>query len=62
MTSYVNPVATLDPTKYPALDKIPPIDSPEVQEWIKQVQATGIEIPSFNATVAGWSVIKIPQQ
>jgi peptidoglycan/xylan/chitin deacetylase (PgdA/CDA1 family) len=34
------------------LDVIPPIDSPEVKQWIAEVQASGIQIPGFSPTVA----------
>ncbi|KAF8078307.1 chitin deacetylase [Lyophyllum atratum] len=39
--------ALLAPANYPALDKVPPTDSPEVQQWIKDVAATGITIPNI---------------
>ncbi|KAF5312597.1 hypothetical protein D9619_003476 [Psilocybe cf. subviscida] len=45
--------ALLLPSNYPALDKVPPIDSPEVQQWIMEVAATGIQIPSFSPTNPG---------
>jgi len=45
--------ATLLPANYPALDIPPPIDSPEVQQWIQEVQDTGIEIPGFSPTNPG---------
>ncbi|KAI0322323.1 hypothetical protein OF83DRAFT_1161312 [Amylostereum chailletii] len=38
---------------YPALDKTPPTDSPQVLQWIQDVKNSGIEIPGFSATVAG---------
>ncbi|KAI9066717.1 carbohydrate esterase family 4 protein [Trametes sanguinea] len=44
---------SLNPANYPPLDKTPPVDSPEVQQWIKEVNATGIQIPDFSPTVAG---------
>jgi len=43
----------LDPKQWPALDQIAPTDTPEVQQWIQEVQATGVNIPNFNATVDG---------
>ncbi|KAF9653920.1 hypothetical protein BDM02DRAFT_3216331 [Thelephora ganbajun] len=47
------PLSSIVASKYPKLDTIPPIDSPEVQQWIAEVQASGIQIPSFSPTVAG---------
>lgn len=38
---------------YPALDKPPPTDSPEVLQWIQDVKNSGVSIPTFSATVAG---------
>jgi hypothetical protein len=49
----VSPVSTFSPSKYPALDTPPPTDSPEVQQWIKEVSQSGVTIPNFSATVAG---------
>ncbi|PIL29657.1 hypothetical protein GSI_08294 [Ganoderma sinense ZZ0214-1] len=43
----------LSPSNYPTLDKTPPTDSPEVQQWIKEVAASGVTIPNITATVAG---------
>lgn len=45
-------VANLNPANYPALDRIPPIDSPEVQQWIKEVdlsQAPNIPLTQLGA-------------
>ena len=39
------------------LDQIAPTDTPEVQQWIQEVQATGINIPTSNATIEGRSDI-----
>ncbi|KAA1468511.1 hypothetical protein DENSPDRAFT_771506 [Dentipellis sp. KUC8613] len=41
------------PANYPALDKIPPTDSPQVQQWIADVKNSGVQIPGFSPTVAG---------
>ncbi|TNY23310.1 putative chitin deacetylase [Rhodotorula diobovata] len=30
-------IATLNPANYPPLDRLPPTDSPEVQEWLSQI-------------------------
>jgi hypothetical protein len=43
----------LVPANYPFLDVPPPIDSPEVQQWIQEVKDTGIEIPGFSPTNPG---------
>ncbi|GAA5959445.1 hypothetical protein JCM3765_002329, partial [Sporobolomyces pararoseus] len=45
-------IANLNPANYPALDRIPPIDSPEVQQWIKEVdlsQAPNIPLTQLGA-------------
>jgi hypothetical protein len=47
------PVSKLSPANYPALDKTPPTDSPQVQQWIAEVQATGVNIPTWAPNVAG---------
>ena len=31
----------------------PPVDSPQVQQWIQEVQASGVEIPNIPVNVAG---------
>ncbi|KAI9462349.1 glycoside hydrolase/deacetylase [Lactarius psammicola] len=46
-------ISILSPSNYPPLDRPPPTDSPEVQQWIKEVQESGVEIPGFSPTVAG---------
>jgi len=46
-------VALLNPANYPALDKTPPIDSPEVLQWKQDVANSGFPIPAFDPTVAG---------
>lgn len=38
---------------YPGLDKTPPTDSPQVQQWIKEVRESGVQIPGFSPNVAG---------
>lgn len=43
----------INPTNYPALDKPPPTDSPQVQQWIQEVLNSGVTIPTFSPTVAG---------
>jgi len=47
------PNAVIVGSNYPALDQIPSITSPEVQQWIKDVQNSGVSIPGFAATQAG---------
>ncbi|KAF8527955.1 glycoside hydrolase/deacetylase [Hysterangium stoloniferum] len=44
-------ISTLSPANYPALDKVPPTDSPQVQQWISEL--SGFTFPDINATVAG---------
>ncbi|KAF8624775.1 hypothetical protein AX15_005665 [Amanita polypyramis BW_CC] len=46
-------VLTLNPANYPPLDKVPPTDTSEVQQWIADVQNSGVEIPNIQPTVAG---------
>ena len=41
------------PSNYPALDLAPPTDSAEVQQWIQEVQASGVVIPDIPVNVAG---------
>src|SRR5579863_6657908 len=50
---FVSSVSKLNPANYPPLDKPPPTDSPEVLQWIQQVQQTGVTIPNITATAAG---------
>ncbi|KAI5481474.1 chitin deacetylase, carbohydrate esterase family 4 protein [Pseudohyphozyma bogoriensis] len=35
-------ITALNPANYPALDRQPPIDSPEVQQWIKEVNLANV--------------------
>lgn len=44
---------TLSPANYPPLDKPPPTDSPEVQQWILEVNNSGIAIPDLAPTQPG---------
>ncbi|GAA5845721.1 hypothetical protein JCM3766R1_001149 [Sporobolomyces carnicolor] len=44
-------IANLNPANYPALDRIPPIDSPEVQQWIKEVDLS--KAPNIPRTQLG---------
>lgn len=45
--------ALLSPASYPPLDKPPPTDSPEVLQWISDVQNSGISIPDLEPTQPG---------
>jgi len=40
-------LTNFDASNYPPFDKPPPINSPEVQGWIAQVQNSGVEIPDI---------------
>ncbi|EJD55140.1 glycoside hydrolase/deacetylase [Auricularia subglabra TFB-10046 SS5] len=40
-------ISSWNPAIYPPLDKAPPTNSPEVQQWIKDVQASGVTIPQI---------------
>ncbi|THG93790.1 hypothetical protein EW145_g8279, partial [Phellinidium pouzarii] len=44
-------ISALNPANYPAMDKTPPTDSQEVQQWIQEVANTGINIPNISVTV-----------
>jgi Polysaccharide deacetylase len=46
-------VSTFSPSNYPVLDKPPPTDSAQVQQWIQEVSQSGITIPNISVTVAG---------
>ncbi|KAF9056679.1 hypothetical protein BJ165DRAFT_1435566 [Panaeolus papilionaceus] len=45
--------ALLVPSTYPPLDRLPPIDSPQVQQWIQDVANTGVVIPNIAPTNPG---------
>lgn len=47
------PTASLVISNYPAMDKVPPTDSPQVKEWIAQVKAKNPHIPDSRQTVDG---------
>ncbi|KAJ4476663.1 hypothetical protein J3R30DRAFT_3488109 [Lentinula aciculospora] len=47
-----NPTSIVS-SNYPTLDKVPPTDSDEVQQWIAEVAASGINIPNITQTVTG---------
>ncbi|KAJ7139759.1 hypothetical protein C8R44DRAFT_765336 [Mycena epipterygia] len=45
--------ALLAPSSYPSLDVVVSTDTPEVQQWIKDVANSGVTIPNITATVLG---------
>ncbi|KAJ7081981.1 hypothetical protein C8R43DRAFT_1052518 [Mycena crocata] len=45
--------ALLAPSAYPSLDVITPTDSPEVKQWITEVQNSGVSIPNIPVTLPG---------
>lgn len=47
------PANALNPADYPTLDKTPPTDSPQVQQWIQEVANSGVVIPDIAPTVLG---------
>ncbi|CAE6432788.1 unnamed protein product [Rhizoctonia solani] len=47
------PTRTVVVSRYPPIDKVPPTDSPEVQEWIAEVQAKNPNIPLISQTKDG---------
>ncbi|RXW22905.1 hypothetical protein EST38_g2953 [Candolleomyces aberdarensis] len=49
-------VSTIQPTNYPTMDRIPPLDSAEVQQWKQDVANSGISIPDFQPTNPGGCV------
>lgn len=44
-------LGTFTPGTFPALDEVPPIDSPQVQAWIQEVANSGVTIPNLSVTV-----------
>lgn len=46
-------VASIVPSNYPPLDKLPPTDSPEVKAWIAEVAACSVPIPNILPTLPG---------
>jgi len=46
-------LAQINPANYPVLDKPPPTDSPQVQQWIQEVQNSGVSIPNISPTLPG---------
>lgn len=47
------PTSALKVADYPPMDKVPPIDSPQVKEWIAAVAAKNPNIPLVRQTVDG---------
>jgi hypothetical protein len=46
-------VTLINPANYPALDKRPPLDSPQVLQWIQDVKNTGVNIPNISPNLPG---------
>ncbi|KAK2462027.1 hypothetical protein APHAL10511_006490 [Amanita phalloides] len=46
-------VGNIIPANYPALDIVPPTDTPQVQQWISEVANSGVVIPNIAPTIAG---------
>jgi peptidoglycan/xylan/chitin deacetylase (PgdA/CDA1 family) len=46
-------IGSLLPANYPPLDKVPDITTPQVQQWIAEVQATGVQIPDISQNNLG---------
>ncbi|KIM85487.1 carbohydrate esterase family 4 protein [Piloderma croceum F 1598] len=46
-------ITLINPANYPALDKPPPLDSPQVQQWIQEVKNSGVTIPNISPTLPG---------
>ncbi|RPD81687.1 hypothetical protein L226DRAFT_496702 [Lentinus tigrinus ALCF2SS1-7] len=46
-------ISSIVVANYPTLDKTPPTDSAEVQQWKQEVANSGITIPDIDPTVAG---------
>lgn len=47
------PLAVVKVADYPPVDKVPPIDSPEVKQWLAEVAAKNPNIPLIKQTVDG---------
>ncbi|KAG8701232.1 chitin deacetylase, partial [Ceratobasidium sp. 394] len=47
------PTAAINPANFPPLDAIPPLDSPQMQQWKAEVAASGIKIPTVAQTAPG---------
>jgi peptidoglycan/xylan/chitin deacetylase (PgdA/CDA1 family) len=44
-------IATINPANYPALDVVPPIDSPQVRQWLSEIDLSNV--PNLSQTVDG---------
>lgn len=54
LLAYSSTIGTYSPTLgFPALDQVPPINSTEVQQWIAEVKASGVQIPNIPLSVDG---------
>ncbi|KAF8705311.1 Polysaccharide deacetylase, partial [Rhizoctonia solani] len=47
------PTSAITAANWPALDQIPPLDSPQVKQWIQEVTNSGIKIPNIGQTQLG---------
>ncbi|EKM83476.1 hypothetical protein AGABI1DRAFT_31623 [Agaricus bisporus var. burnettii JB137-S8] len=46
-------ISGFNPANYPPLDKMPDVNSPQVQQWKQEVMNSGITIPNIAPTVPG---------
>lgn len=44
------PLSDFDASAFPPWDRVPPTDTPEVQEWVRQVKESGVQVPGFERT------------
>lgn len=54
-------LSSWNPAKYPASDKPPPTNSPQVIEWINQVRNSGVVIPDIKPFTYGENMCALPQ-
>ncbi|KAG8795336.1 chitin deacetylase [Ceratobasidium sp. 428] len=47
------PTSAITGANFPPLDQIPPLDSPQMQQWKAEVAASGIKIPNVAQTAPG---------
>ncbi|EJD55139.1 glycoside hydrolase/deacetylase [Auricularia subglabra TFB-10046 SS5] len=45
------PLHDFHPEEFPPWDRVPPTDTPEVQEWVRQVKESGVDVPGFGRTM-----------
>lgn len=53
-----SPTGMLTIANYPALDVTPPTDSPEVQQWLSQIDLSGV--PSYSPSTGDVSLVILP--